>query len=154
MPSEHLRERFPLQSKLGPRDRLRDLVNHQLPGVTLKLLPSAPRQLPNLADNHYFRLVREGELWKQLENTSFLSINEKREALGYEPEEGGDQLYIGAGQLPIGEPDAGAIAGGPAPKDTGDQAGDQGKRRFRAYDGGRPRSQACGPPPRAPTGPA
>lgn len=75
MPTEHLRERFPLQSKLGPRDRLRDLVNHHLPGVVLRPLPSAPRQLPNLADNHYFQLVREGELWKQLERDSSLALH-------------------------------------------------------------------------------
>lgn len=75
MPSEHLRERFAQQSKLGPRDRLRDLVNHQLPGVALKLLPSPPRQLPHLADNHYFRLVREGELWKQLERDGSMALH-------------------------------------------------------------------------------
>jgi len=86
MPSEHLRERFPLQSKLGPRDRLRDLVNHQLPGVTLKLLPSAPRQLPNLADNHYFRLTREGELWKQLERDGSLALHVGGEFPGLELE--------------------------------------------------------------------
>ncbi|RZI99200.1 MAG: type VI secretion system baseplate subunit TssK [Rubrivivax sp.] len=75
MPGEHLRERFPQQSKLGPRDRLRDLVNHHLPGVVLKPLSGAPRQLPDIADNHYFQLVREGELWKQLERDSSLALH-------------------------------------------------------------------------------
>ena len=79
--------------------------------------------------------AERAELWSKLQATTFLTINEKREALGYEPVEGGDEVYIGAGQLPItGD---GAIAGGPAPEDdagdgkkpdTGSAPGD--KRRL------------------------
>lgn len=75
MPAEHLRTRFPAQSKLGPADRLRDLVNLQLPGVTLRSLPTAPRQLPFHAGFHYFELDRGGELWKQLERSGSLALH-------------------------------------------------------------------------------
>lgn len=61
--------------------------------------------------------VERAELWAKLERSAFLTINEKREALGYQPVEGGDEVYVGAGQLPIGAPDDGAVAGGPAPED-------------------------------------
>ena len=46
MPGEALRARFPTQVKIGPVERIRDLVNLQLPGVTLRPLPVAPRQIP------------------------------------------------------------------------------------------------------------
>ena len=75
MPAEQLRQRFPLQSKLGPVDRIRDLVNLQLPGVTLRSLPVAPRQLPFHAGFHYFELDRNGDLWKQLERNGSLALH-------------------------------------------------------------------------------
>ena len=74
MPAEQLRTRFPAQSKLGPPERLRDLVNLHLPGITLRSLPSAPRQLPFHAGFHYFELDRGGELWKQLERSGSLAL--------------------------------------------------------------------------------
>lgn len=75
MPAEQLRTRFPSQSKLGPPDKLRDLVNLQLPGVVLRPLPTAPRQLPFHAGFHYFELDRGGELWKQLETSGSLALH-------------------------------------------------------------------------------
>ena len=75
LPSDQLRQRFPSQSKLGPVDRLRDLVNLQLPGVTMRLLPTAPRQLPFHAGFHYFELDRGGELWKQIERSGSLALH-------------------------------------------------------------------------------
>jgi type VI secretion system protein ImpJ len=75
MPAEHLRQRFPHQSKLGPVDRIKDLVNLQLPGVTLRSLPVAPRQLPFHAGSHYFELDRGGDLWKQLEHSGNLALH-------------------------------------------------------------------------------
>ena len=75
LPSDQVRQRFPAQSKLGPPDRLRDLVNLQLPGVALRLLPTAPRQLPFHAGFHYFELDRGGELWKQIDRSGSLALH-------------------------------------------------------------------------------
>ena len=75
MPSDQVRQRFPSQSKLGPVERLRDLVNLQLPGVTMRLLPTAPRQLPFHAGFHYFELDRGGDLWKQIERSGSLALH-------------------------------------------------------------------------------
>ena len=74
LPSETLRQRFPSQSKLAPVDRLRDLVNLALPGVGMRLLPTAPRQLPFHAGFHYFELDRGGDLWKQIERNGSLAL--------------------------------------------------------------------------------
>jgi len=75
LPSEQLRQHFPSQSKLGPVEKLRDLVNLHLPGITLRLLPTAPRQLPFHAGFHYFELDRGSELWKQIERSGSLGLH-------------------------------------------------------------------------------
>jgi type VI secretion system protein ImpJ len=86
LPAEQLRLRFPSQSKLGPVDRIRDLVNLQLPGVPLRSLPVAPRQMPFHAGFHYFELERGGELWKQLERNGSLALHVAGEFPGLELE--------------------------------------------------------------------
>ena len=75
MPAEQLRSRFPAQSKLGPPEKLRELVNLQLPGLLLRSLPTAPRQLPFHAGFHYFELDRGGDLWKQTERSGSLAMH-------------------------------------------------------------------------------
>ncbi len=76
MPGEALRLRFPTQVKIGPAERIRDLVNLQLPGVTLRALPVAPRQIPYHAGYTYFELETRGnELWKQLESSGGLAMH-------------------------------------------------------------------------------
>ena len=75
LPAELLRQRFPAQSKLGPIERIKDLVNLQLPGVVLRSLPVAPRQLPFHAGSHYFELERQGELWKLIERAGSLALH-------------------------------------------------------------------------------
>ena len=76
LPGEALRARFPTQVKIGPAERIRDLVNLQLPGVTLRALPVAPRQIPYHAGFTYFELETRGnELWKQLETSGGLAMH-------------------------------------------------------------------------------
>ena len=61
------------QVKIGPVERIRDLVNLKLPGVALRPLPVAPRQIPYHAGFNYFELETRGnELWKQLETVGRL----------------------------------------------------------------------------------
>jgi type VI secretion system protein ImpJ len=76
LPGDALRARFPTQVKIGPVERIRDLVNLQLPGVTLRPLPVAPRQIPYHAGHNYFELETRGnELWKQLESSGGLALH-------------------------------------------------------------------------------
>ena len=74
MPGETLRTHFPAQVKIGPVERIRDLVNLQLPGIPLQPLPVVPRQIPFHAGHHYFELERGGELWKQLERSGGMAM--------------------------------------------------------------------------------
>lgn len=87
MPGEALRARFPTQVKIGPVERIRDLVNLQLPGVALRPLPVAPRQIPYHAGFNYFELeTRNNELWKQLESSGGLAMHIAGEFPGLELE--------------------------------------------------------------------
>jgi len=75
LPAEMVRSRFPAQVKIGPVDRIRDLVHLQLPGVTVRALPVAPRQIPYNAGYVYFELDKSGDFWKQLERTGALALH-------------------------------------------------------------------------------
>ncbi|RYZ12473.1 MAG: type VI secretion system baseplate subunit TssK [Comamonadaceae bacterium] len=76
MPSEALRARFPTQVKIGPVERIRDLVNLALPGVTLTPLPVAPRQIPFHSGASYFELeTRHSDLWRQLEQSGGVAMH-------------------------------------------------------------------------------
>ena len=43
--------------------------------MVLRLLPTAPRQLPFHAGFHYFELDRGGDLWKQIERSGSLALH-------------------------------------------------------------------------------
>ena len=63
VPPEDLRRRFPAQLKIGPVEKIRDLVNLQLSGVPVSAMPVAPRQIPYHAGFAYFELDQSDELW-------------------------------------------------------------------------------------------
>lgn len=75
MPSELTRTRLPAQAKLGPIERIRDLVHLQLPGITLRPLANVPKPLPYHAGYIYFELEKSGEMWRQFERTGGLALH-------------------------------------------------------------------------------
>ena len=75
MPTEQIRQIFPTQVKIGPSDKIRDLVMSQLPGIMLTLLPVAPRQIPYHAGYCYFELDRGSEFWKHMETNRLLAMH-------------------------------------------------------------------------------
>ncbi|MET0983650.1 MAG: type VI secretion system baseplate subunit TssK [Telluria sp.] len=75
MTPELLRSRFPSQVKIGPVERIRDLVNLQLPGIALRPMAVAPRQIPFHAGHTYFELEAGSELWKALEHSSGIAMH-------------------------------------------------------------------------------
>jgi type VI secretion system protein ImpJ len=87
LPGDALRARFPTQVKIGTVERIRDLVNLQLPGVVLRPLPVAPRQIPYHAGYTYFELETRGnEMWKQLETSGGLALHVAGDFPGLEME--------------------------------------------------------------------
>lgn len=75
LPGEQVRKQFPPQVKIGPVEKIRDLVNLHLPGVTLRPLPVAPRQIPYHAGNNYFELDTASEFWRALEHSSGMALH-------------------------------------------------------------------------------
>lgn len=75
LPPEQLHVQFPTQVKIGPVEKIRDLVNLHLPGVTLKPLPVAPRELPYHAGYQYFEMDGRHELWRELERSAGLALH-------------------------------------------------------------------------------
>jgi type VI secretion system protein ImpJ len=75
VPAEELRRRFPAQLKIGPVEKIRDLVNLQLPGVPVNPMPVAPRQIPFHAGFVYFELDQANELWGQLKNSGGVALH-------------------------------------------------------------------------------
>ena len=79
MPAEELRRRFPAQLKIGPVEKIRDLVNLQLPGIGLQPMAVAPRQIPYHAGFAYFELDRANELWRALKASGGIAIHQAGE---------------------------------------------------------------------------
>ncbi|MBA8879732.1 type VI secretion system baseplate subunit TssK [Phyllobacterium myrsinacearum] len=75
MPSEALRSTLPRQIKVGPVERIAELVNVALPGIAVRPLPVAPRQLPYRPGTSYFELDRDGALWKQLSTSGAIAMH-------------------------------------------------------------------------------
>jgi type VI secretion system protein ImpJ len=75
IPSEELRRRFPAQLKIGPVEKITDLVRLQLPGVPVHAVPVAPRQIPYHAGFAYFELDQTDPLWEQLTNSGGVAMH-------------------------------------------------------------------------------
>jgi type VI secretion system protein ImpJ len=75
VPPDAVRTGFPPQVKIGSVETIRDLVNLQLPGIPLRPLPVAPRQLPYLAGHTYFELDRGSDYWQQLDNSAGFAMH-------------------------------------------------------------------------------
>lgn len=86
IPSETLRRRLPNQIKIGSVERIAELVNVALPGVQVRALPVAPRQLPYRSGNTYFELESEGDIWREVTSSGTIAIHLAAEFPGLELE--------------------------------------------------------------------
>jgi len=75
VPPDTLRRSFPNQVKIGPVEKIRDLITVALPGIAVSALPVVPRQLPYYAGRSYFELDRTGPYWAALANSAAIAIH-------------------------------------------------------------------------------
>jgi len=75
IPSDVLQQQFPAQTKVGPSERLADLIRSHLPGIPLLALPVPPRQIPFNAGFVYFELSQQHPLWEQVERYGGLALH-------------------------------------------------------------------------------
>lgn len=74
-PTEMLRSQLPAQTKVGPVEQIRDLVNLQLSGVPIRALPVAPRETPYIQNAVYFELDQSVELWGALQRSAAFAFH-------------------------------------------------------------------------------
>ena len=86
VPGETLRRGFPNQVKIGPVENIRELINVALPGIAIRALPVAPRQLPYYAGTTYFELDRSGPYWAALSRSGGIAIHVTGDIPGLEIE--------------------------------------------------------------------
>jgi type VI secretion system protein ImpJ len=82
--SEELRRRLPSHLKIGPVERIRQLVNLHLPGIKVKPLPVAPRQIPFHSGKTYFALDLSAEELSQLERSGGFAFHVSGDFSGLE----------------------------------------------------------------------
>lgn len=70
-----VRSRFPAQIKIGPVERIRQLVNAALPGIEIKALPVAPRQIPYRSGYTYFELDQHSPFWKEMSRSGGFAMH-------------------------------------------------------------------------------
>jgi type VI secretion system protein ImpJ len=86
MAQENLRRMLPNQIKIGPVERIAELVNIALPGVQTRPMPVAPRQLPFLSGTVYFELEASGDIWRAVIASGTIAIHLATEFPGLEME--------------------------------------------------------------------
>ncbi len=75
MPSEQLRQLFAAQVKIGAVEHIQKLVTNALPGIQIRPLPVAPRQIPFYAGASYFALDVNSPHWQQMQNSGAFAIH-------------------------------------------------------------------------------
>lgn len=75
VPENTLRSHLPAQLKVGPVERIRQLVNAAMPGILIKPLPVAPRQIPYHSGFTYFELERNTPFWKELQQSGGIALH-------------------------------------------------------------------------------
>ena len=74
VPAETLRRGLPNQIQIGPVGHIRELISVALPGLAIRALPVAPRQLPFYPGTSYFELDRSSPYWALLARSAGISI--------------------------------------------------------------------------------
>lgn len=75
IPAEDVRRHFAGQAKIGPVEEIRQLVNSALPGITLRPLPVAPRQIPYHAGVVYFELDSASPYWGKMTTSGGIAVH-------------------------------------------------------------------------------
>ena len=75
IPAENIRRHFSNQAKIGPVEEIRQLVNSALPGIPLRPLPVAPRQIPYHAGVVYFELDGDSPHWGKMSTSGGVAVH-------------------------------------------------------------------------------
>lgn len=99
------------------RTTVLNVVNKGCDNLTAWLMPVYGddfRVVPDLEKIEALAVERQA-VWDKIQKADFLTINEKRELIGYDKVDDGDQIMIAANMLPLGDDQA--VEGGGEPED-------------------------------------
>lgn len=86
MPADKIQNQISRQTTIASKDQLSQLVKSHLPGIPIRPLPIAPRQIPYYAEFTYFELDKHNEIWKGVEATGSFAMFFSDEIPGMELE--------------------------------------------------------------------
>jgi type VI secretion system protein ImpJ len=86
VPGENLRRHFAGQAKIGSVEEIRQLVNSALPGIPMRPLPVAPRQIPYSANVVYFELDSDTPIWGKMTTSGGIAVHVSGEYPGLKME--------------------------------------------------------------------
>ncbi|HHU7960758.1 TPA: type VI secretion system baseplate subunit TssK, partial [Escherichia coli] len=66
VPVDQIQRQFIQQSKISSPEKIRNMVSVQIPGIPLRALMVAPRQLPYHSGFSYFELDKSGQAWTEM----------------------------------------------------------------------------------------
>jgi type VI secretion system protein ImpJ len=75
MPLTQIQWQFPELCKIGPNTRMNEIVQTNLPGISLVHMPTPPRQIRALSDHVYFYLEKNSPLWPEFSNASSMGLH-------------------------------------------------------------------------------
>ncbi len=75
MPPDRIASLFPAQAKIGPPEKLAEVVRLHLPGIPMSVLPVPPRQIPFNAGYVYFQLEPRGTLWDHMRTHGGIALH-------------------------------------------------------------------------------
>jgi len=74
-PLTEIQTQFPNLFKLGPSNRMNEIVHANLPGVPLVHLPTPPVQIRAITDHVYFYLDKKSPLWPEFSNAASIGMH-------------------------------------------------------------------------------
>jgi len=74
MPAQDLQRRFPSHVTIAAVEQMKDFVTSALPGIPVRVLPVAPRQIPFYGGASYFELERNSPHWQAMHNSAAFGI--------------------------------------------------------------------------------
>ncbi|ONG18628.1 type VI secretion system-associated protein [Escherichia coli] len=86
MSADTLLQHFSAQTKIGPSERLPELIRSHLPGLVLQMLPVPPRQIPFQSGYIYYDIRRDGVLWEHIARYGGMAMHTAGEFPGLELE--------------------------------------------------------------------
>ena len=75
MPLGEIQRSFPALCKIGPNTKMSELVQTNLPGITVVHMPTPPREIRLLTDHLYFQLDRNSPLWPEFSVAAAIGLH-------------------------------------------------------------------------------